>query len=451
MSSVSVVIPVKDAGPLLERVLAAVRAQGDLELLVIDSGSRDGSREIARAAGADVDRDSARGVRPWAHAQPRRRARVGRPASLPHAGRRADGGLARRPPRGVQPLGPSGSRVRPPPPLRGHEPDDRAGAHGVLRRLLARRQCQRSTGAGDPAFLSNVNACYARACWEEIRFADVAYAEDQAFGRAMLEAGWAKVYHPRRGCPPRARLRAVEFVKRYFDEYRGLREASGHVEPLRPLDAAREVARDARWLRAQGLFRDRRARWLARSAGHHSGRRVASAARLACGAVACRRAAGTVARGTGARPGPAACRPDSRCLPRLGPGLMRRSCASAVRVRCRLLTPVARHGRPRAAPRGGRDPAIPARKRRPQHDLHADRRARGHGPHLHDLDVRPERAPPRGGRRAARADRGGVRARCGLRCSRASTTGTAPTWRWQPAGTRPTGGASARTAARAPT
>src|SRR5205814_1228109 len=42
---------------------------------------------------------------------------------------------------------------------------------------------------GDAEFLSNVNACYARACWEEIRFRDVAYAEDQAFGRDLLAAG----------------------------------------------------------------------------------------------------------------------------------------------------------------------------------------------------------------------------------------------------------------------
>ena len=53
-SSVSVVIPVKDGEERLEEVLAAVRAQGDLELIVIDSGSRDNSREIARAAGADL-------------------------------------------------------------------------------------------------------------------------------------------------------------------------------------------------------------------------------------------------------------------------------------------------------------------------------------------------------------------------------------------------------------
>ena len=33
-------------------------------------------------------------------------------------------------------------------------------------------------------------------CWEAIRFDDVPYSEDQAFGRAMLAAGWAKAYHP---------------------------------------------------------------------------------------------------------------------------------------------------------------------------------------------------------------------------------------------------------------
>ena len=48
--------------------------------------------------------------------------------------------------------------------------------------------CQRE---GAITFLSNVNACYARACLEEIGFRDVPYSEDQAFGREMLEAGSA--------------------------------------------------------------------------------------------------------------------------------------------------------------------------------------------------------------------------------------------------------------------
>ena len=48
---VSVVVPVKDGARYLEELLAAVRAEGADEVLVIDSGSSDGSLEIARARG----------------------------------------------------------------------------------------------------------------------------------------------------------------------------------------------------------------------------------------------------------------------------------------------------------------------------------------------------------------------------------------------------------------
>ncbi len=53
MRSASVVIPVRDGEPLLRRVLDAVRDQGELELVVVDSGSTDGSLELARSL-ADV-------------------------------------------------------------------------------------------------------------------------------------------------------------------------------------------------------------------------------------------------------------------------------------------------------------------------------------------------------------------------------------------------------------
>ena len=88
----------------------------------------------------------------------------------------------------------------------------------------------------------------------------------------------------------------VEFMKRYFDEYRGLREASGHVEPLAAAPAAREVRADARWMREQGWPAGRRARWLARSAVHHGGRRVASALGSRAERLPGRRAARAVAR-----------------------------------------------------------------------------------------------------------------------------------------------------------
>jgi lipopolysaccharide transport system ATP-binding protein len=56
-SSISVIVPTLNGGPLFDRVLASLAAQrgiGELELLVADSGSTDGTPERAEAAGARV-------------------------------------------------------------------------------------------------------------------------------------------------------------------------------------------------------------------------------------------------------------------------------------------------------------------------------------------------------------------------------------------------------------
>ncbi len=54
MSRISVVIPVKDGERYLEELLRALAREGADEVLVIDSGSRDRSLEIARAAGVEL-------------------------------------------------------------------------------------------------------------------------------------------------------------------------------------------------------------------------------------------------------------------------------------------------------------------------------------------------------------------------------------------------------------
>ena len=54
MSRVSVVIPVKDGRRYLEELLGALEREAPDEVLVIDSGSSDGSVEIARAPGVEV-------------------------------------------------------------------------------------------------------------------------------------------------------------------------------------------------------------------------------------------------------------------------------------------------------------------------------------------------------------------------------------------------------------
>jgi glycosyltransferase involved in cell wall biosynthesis len=93
----------------------------------------------------------------------------------------------------------------------------------------------------------------------------------------MLEAGWVKVFHPGAAVRHAHDYGVVGFMRRYFDEYRGLREVTGHVEPMDLRAAVSAVRADARWVRDRELPARDRARWLFRSAIHQGGRRVASA------------------------------------------------------------------------------------------------------------------------------------------------------------------------------
>ena len=284
--SVSVVVPVRDGARYLREVLDAVVAQeGDapagVELLVVDSGSTDASPAIARAAGAEVLEIE--------------------PSSFGH-GRTRNLGAERT----------SGDVIC-------FLTQDATPVPGWLAALLESFELAADVGAvygphrarpatspmiareleaffalhagpqggpavqrmGDDAYLSNVNAAYLRECWEQLRFADVPYSEDQGFGRAMLAAGWAKVFHPGAAVLHAHDYPPLQFMRRYFDEYRGLRETIGHVEGFGLRSSARDVrglvGADRTWMRARGYERARIAEWTARSLVHHSGRKAFSA------------------------------------------------------------------------------------------------------------------------------------------------------------------------------
>ena len=165
---VAAVVPVKDGARYLPRCSPRSRARASTRCWSIDSGSRDGSAEIARGAGAEVLEIAPADFGHGTHAQPRARsgrARRSSPSS-PRTPRRCPGwrdALLE-----AFALDPRiGAVVRPASAAARDEPDDRARADGVLRDVRRRTATHRASSApDDPTFLSNVNAAYRRACWD---------------------------------------------------------------------------------------------------------------------------------------------------------------------------------------------------------------------------------------------------------------------------------------------
>ncbi|MCW3011145.1 MAG: hypothetical protein JWO90_1549 [Solirubrobacterales bacterium] len=280
--SASVVVPVKDGARYLGELLGAVLAQGDaaaaLDVLVIDSGSSDDSVGIATAHGVRVIE-----IEPAAFGHGRTR-NLGAETTtgevicfLTQDATPAPGWLAAL--------------------LGGFELADDVGVvYGphlaredtspmIARELEAFFATHEAPGggpavqrAGDQAFLSNVNAAYRRDCWEALRFADVPYSEDQAFAQSMLAQGWAKAYVPAAGVLHAHDYPPVQFMRRYYDEYRGLRTTIGHVESFGLRSTYRDVrglvAADRAWLKERGI---ESRTWTGRSVVHHTGRKVFSA------------------------------------------------------------------------------------------------------------------------------------------------------------------------------
>jgi len=288
---VTVAIPVLNGRPLLDETLEAVGRQtvdAEVQLLVADSGSSDGSREAAERHGARVidvpsgefshggTRNLLMGESSGSHVA--FLTQDAAPADDSWLARLLDGfDLAEN-------VGMVFGPYRP-----------RPGASGMVRRELdcffhafapdGRPRVDRgNVPESDPladrrrVYFTDANGCVARRAWEQVPFRQVAYAEDHMLARDMLQAGWAKVYHPAAAVihshayPPGRQLR------RSFDESRALREVHGHRANARPLKMALVVQRETRddlaLARSEGLPLPRRAALLPQSLAHHLARSV---------------------------------------------------------------------------------------------------------------------------------------------------------------------------------
>jgi rhamnosyltransferase len=224
-----VAIPVRNGGSLLGDVFGAVRAQRldrPLELLVADSGSTDGSRELARRFGArliDVPavEFSHGGTRNMLAGQ----ARGSHIAFITQDAVPDDERWLSRLLEGFEASGQVGLVFG---PYRA-----RADASVMVRRELdcwfgsLPTWAEWDAGARPDlrsSFFTDANGCISRVAWRRVPFRAVAYAEDQLLARDMLAAGFAKVFRPDAVVVHSHDYRPLEQFRRSFDEWRALRE-----------------------------------------------------------------------------------------------------------------------------------------------------------------------------------------------------------------------------------
>jgi GT2 family glycosyltransferase len=287
MPEVTVAIPTRDGGALFAGVLEALGRQTvEHELLVCDSGSRDGSLELALSHGARVLEIA---PEQFSHGGVRNRlmdaARGAHVALLTQdaepAGERwlADllSGFAAAGDVGVA-YGPYRPRPDAPLPVRLELEAWFASLAPDLEPQIERlSETERSLPVlellGRRGFLTDANACVSRVVWERVPFREVPYAEDRVLAIDMLRAGFAKAYVPSAAVVHSHRYTSAEQLRRCFDEWRGLLEVYGWREPLSPrrqLGQLRgELARAREALEAQGVPASRRRATLAAVARHH--------------------------------------------------------------------------------------------------------------------------------------------------------------------------------------
>jgi glycosyltransferase involved in cell wall biosynthesis len=263
MSDVSVAIPVRDGGPLLERTLAALARQSVAhELIVCDSGSRDGSVALAQEHGARV---LAIPAAQFSHGGTRNllmeQARGARVAFLSQDAEPADAHWLQKLLAGFALGEDVGIVYGPYLPRSGASAAVRRELEGWFRSLapdgeprverLDARELALGAAAlvrandwewvGRRGFFTDANACLARAAWQRAPFREVPYAEDRLLALDAMRAGFAKAYVPDAAVVHSHDYTPMQELRRAFDEWRGLREIYGWRAPADPRHLLREL------------------------------------------------------------------------------------------------------------------------------------------------------------------------------------------------------------------
>lgn len=273
---ISVLIPVKDGGDALRRCLDGVarqRTDEEVETLVVDSGSTDGSAELAQSTGARVLEVQASGFR---HGASRNFAAAEARGELlvftTQDAYAADEHWLERlcaPLRADEDVSGVYGRQLPNPDASPPERFFLEFLYGPSPRV------QRARDRADLSLLttlfSNVNSAIRRSFWERFPFADdLFFAEDQDWSRRVLLAGYAIRYEPDAAVHHSHAYTLTTAFKRFFDTgasaERGFLSGPASSAVLRG-EAFRYAREELAWLARTG-----RRRWIPYAATYELGK-----------------------------------------------------------------------------------------------------------------------------------------------------------------------------------
>jgi rhamnosyltransferase len=242
---ISVVIPVKNGGADLVRCLEAItrqRVDDEVEVVVVDSGSRDGSDARARTFGARVHEIPAA---EFHHGRTRNvGAQLAQGDLLVFTSQDADAADETWLARLTAPL---------------HVDDTLAGVYGrqlphadatpperyFLDFLYGPEARTQRLASGDEltfeaTLFSNVNSAIPRALWEAFPFADdIVMSEDQEWSRRVLRAGYGIAYVPDAAVHHSHAYSVLSAMRRFFDS--GVSAERSYVDGSQSAEALRKA------------------------------------------------------------------------------------------------------------------------------------------------------------------------------------------------------------------
>lgn len=116
------------------------------------------------------------------------------------------------------------------------------------------------------SFFSDNNSCLRRSVWEQIPYDDVNFAEDQIWAKAVLEKGYKKVYVPDAPVYHSHNFPVRTYLGRCFDEFKALYQLNGYKIAETPWQVVtgslRGFVYDVRCIRGENISKLSKIKWM---------------------------------------------------------------------------------------------------------------------------------------------------------------------------------------------